>query len=134
MRNLIWSRSRSYCLFAVTATWLGLAVLFAGASLAFGSGQDPAFPSQESLSPQVISGVITDSRCGAKHDSGSGKNSAECTRACVRHGAKYILLNGGTAYVLLGDRAKLDKFAGQRVRISGVLAGDTLRVHSVSPE
>ncbi len=134
MRNLNWFRWRSCCLIAVTATSLGITTLLAGASLAFGSGQEPALQSQEPLAPNVISGVVTDSRCRAKHASDSGKNSAECTRACVRHGAKYILLNGGTAYVLLGNRATLDKFAGQRVRIGGVLDGDTLRVQSVMPE
>ena len=45
-------------------------------------------------SSQTFAGMITDSRCGARHRMNSGKTSAECARSCVRHGAHYVLVDG----------------------------------------
>jgi hypothetical protein len=128
--NRPWLRLICYCMAAVLAISLAIATLFAGASLAFGLGQDQADP-QDSASQKTVSGVITDSRCGAKHTSDSGKSSAECTRGCVRHGAEYVVVNGDTAYVLQGNRTVLDSFAGQRVQVNGTVNGETLKVISV---
>lgn len=134
-KNRSWLALLAYCLIVGLAASLAFATLFAGATLAFGFAQS----SQSSASPvapapKVFSGVITDSFCGARHATNTGKDPAECTRACVRRGAKYVLVNGDTTYVLAGNRAVLDKFAGQRVEVKGTLVGETLTARSIALE
>lgn len=79
-----------------------------------------------------FAGMITDSRCGARHFRNSGKSSAECVRSCVRNGASYILVDGETIYTLEGNPAQLDKLAGERAHVKGMLEGDTIRVKSAA--
>ena len=134
MRQRSWFGLLSYCLVAVVGVSMTLATLMAGATFALGFAQDSPSRSEESSAASTFSGIITDSRCKAKHLSSSGKTSAECTRFCVRHGAKYLLLNGDDAYVLQGDRTKLDALAGRRVQVEGVLHGSMLKIHSIKPE
>jgi len=68
-------------------------------------------------------GLITDDMC-AKADHSQmrmGPTDAECTRACVSfHNATYVLYDGKTAYYL-SDQQKPEKFAGQKVRVTGTL-------------
>lgn len=85
-------------------------------------------------SGQTFAGMITDSRCGARHRMNSDKSSAECARSCVRHGAHYVLVDGEKVYALEDDPAELEKLAGERVNIAGKLAGDTIKVKAVVTE
>ncbi len=62
----------------------------------------------------------------------SGKNPAECTTACVRRGARFVLVSGEKIFFLQGNTRELGKFAGQRVKIDGVREGDKIQVISVS--
>jgi len=39
---------------------------------------------------------------------------------------------GSKVYTLKGDRAQIDKFAGQKVTIKGETSGDTITVKSIS--
>ncbi len=78
----------------------------------------------------TVSGVISDAMCGAKHMM-KHKSAAECTRECVKKGSKFALVSGDKLYILEGHEAELDKYAGQRVTISGMLKGDTITVHAV---
>jgi hypothetical protein len=80
-----------------------------------------------SLSPasggQTFTGVITDDMCAnADHSQmRMGPTDAECARACVSdHGASYVLYDGKGTYNL-SDQQKPQKFAGQRVRVTGTL-------------
>jgi hypothetical protein len=79
---------------------------------------------------QTFTGVITDDMC-AKGDHSQmqmGPTDADCTRACVdAHGAQYVLYDGKTAYVLSDQRAP-DKYAGQKVRITGTLDAKTKKI------
>jgi hypothetical protein len=64
-----------------------------------------------------------------------GSTDAECTNACVdAHGAVYVLYDGKTAYTLSG-RQTLEKFAGQKVNVIGVLDAKTrtIEVDSITP-
>ena len=84
---------------------------------------------------QKFTGVITDDMCAKGDHSGMrmGPNDAECTKACVAlHGASYVLYDGKNAYVL-SDQKLPEKFAGQKVTISGTLDAKTktLRVTSI---
>lgn len=51
---------------------------------------------------------------------------AHCTRACVRQGSDFALVSGGKVYVLKGNKSQIDKFAGEKVAVSGKLAGTTV--------
>jgi hypothetical protein len=87
---------------------------------------------------QTFTGVITDSMCarGDHSQMGMGPNDAECTRACVfTHGADYVLWDGKAVYVLKGDQKLPDKFAGQRVTVTGTLDARTkaVQVESIVP-
>jgi hypothetical protein len=79
-----------------------------------------------------FSGVISCSTCLARHNMHSGKSPAECTTACVRKGASFVLVAGEKVFFLQGKTSELGKFAGQRVKIDGVREGDKIHVLSVS--
>ena len=69
----------------------------------------------------VFTGTITDSMCAnADHaPMRMGPTDAECTKACVEeHDAKYVLYDGKQAYEL-SDQRTAEKFAGQKVRVTG---------------
>ncbi len=87
-------------------------------------------------SPQTFVGTISDSMCATDGHAGMrmGPTDADCTRMCVlAHGAEYVLVAGGAAYVL-SDQAASETFAGQRVRVAGVLDAKTktIRVQSIA--
>ena len=69
----------------------------------------------------TFTGTITDSMCAnADHaPMRMGPTDAECTKACVEeHDAKYVLYDGKQTYELSDQRAA-EKFAGQKVRVTG---------------
>src|SRR5256712_10155169 len=80
---------------------------------------------------QSLTGVVTDSMCGATHMA-KDKTPAECTRMCVKDGMKYALAADKKLYTLEGHEAELSKLAGERVTITGTLSGNTIAVQSVS--
>jgi hypothetical protein len=126
-------RLLTYSFTAALLTGLAFALLVAGATWAFAGS--PSFglssPQLNSVSAdQAFSGMIADSRCGARHSQDSAKGPGECVRSCVRHGAKYMLVNGEANYILAGSPAVLDQLAGQRARIQGRLDGAVLSVTS----
>jgi uncharacterized protein DUF5818 len=100
----------------------------------------PAVPSTHAplaaQSPQTFVGTITDDMC-AKEGHASmrmGPTDAECTKACIdAHGAEYVLANGTSVYTL-SDQKMPEKFAGQRVRVTGTLNAKTraIQVQSIS--
>jgi hypothetical protein len=155
-RQRSWLSLVTFCAATVLIVALGSAVLLAGASVAFAfahpspaenpstneavvlpvGAQTPAAPpldSEGNAAPSSFAGMITDSLCGARHRRNSGKTSAECARACVRNGAHYMLVDGETIYSLAGDSTPLEKLAGERVSLSGILKNDTITVESVTP-
>ncbi len=80
---------------------------------------------------QSLTGVVTDSMCGATHMA-KDKAPAECTQMCVKDGMKYALAAEKKVYTLKGHEAELAKLAGQRVTVKGTLKGDTLSVQEVA--
>jgi len=69
---------------------------------------------------QTFTGVITDSMCGADHSAMGVKPDAKCVRECVKNGSKYALVVGGKVYTL-SDQQTPDKFAAQKVKVTGTL-------------
>lgn len=89
---------------------------------------------QETTRAQTYDGMVTCSRCGAKHSAALRQTAASCTRACVSGGAAFVLVDADETYVLDGDLNILKRFAGQRASIIGTLSGKTIRVSSVAAQ
>jgi hypothetical protein len=81
---------------------------------------------------QQLTGVVTDSMCGASHMA-KDKSPAECTRMCVKQGMKYALLIGDKVYTLEGHESEVGKLAGQKATVKGTVTGETVAVQSVAP-
>jgi hypothetical protein len=84
----------------------------------------------------TFTGIITDDMCARADHSGMrmGPTDAECTKACVMaHGASYVLYDGKSAYVL-SDQKTPEKFAGQKVSVTGTLdeKTKTIKVDSIT--
>jgi hypothetical protein len=134
----------SYCLFRAVGVALLLATVIIGGVVSFAGGQ-AAKPARQNLAPrsrpamqgpaekhEAFSGVVTDSTCGARHNKFPDKSSTECARACIRKGARYVLVNGESVYQLNGRQAELSRVAGERAKISGTRHDDVIQVASVS--
>ena len=85
---------------------------------------------------QTFVGTITDSMCPRANHSGMqmGPTDADCTKECIRaHGAMYVLYDGKTAYTL-SDQQTPEKFAGQKVSVTGALDArtKTIKVGSIA--
>jgi hypothetical protein len=106
------------------------ATLGAAASVAEGevSMQQPVAPSLQ----QSYDGMVTCSRCGAKHSAKLDRSASVCTRVCVHDGASFALVDANFTYLLDGDLTALKKFAGQRAHLVGTLHGSRLSVSSVT--
>lgn len=111
------------------------AAVFAGVTAAFG-GSESAHAEDQQVDPivpgQSFSGVITDSHCGPRHMD-SKSSALECARLCVQNGSRYIIVDGDKNYELAGNPALFGQFAGQRVQLTGVLSGGTIKVSSARP-
>ncbi len=71
---------------------------------------------------QTLTGTIGDVMCGKAHTM-SKQGPAQCTHECVKAGSDYALIVGDKVYTLKGDKAKLDKLAGQKVTARGTIEG-----------
>ena len=89
-------------------------------------------PDKSSATPKTLTGVVSDSMCGAKHMA-KDKSPAECTRSCVKQGTKYALVVGKKVYTLEGHEAELVKLTGARATVKGNLTGETVAVQTVAP-
>jgi hypothetical protein len=78
-----------------------------------------------------FTGILTDDMCASKHTMMPGTPDSDCVRACVKAGSKHALLVGAQVYKLDGKSAEVDKSAGQKVKIVGDLAGDSIRVVTI---
>jgi hypothetical protein len=93
-----------------------------------------AFPAFAADKPQTLTGQVSDSMCGAKHQMPG--DAAACTRSCVQHGSKYALVVGDKVYTLeTSDKAalsKLNDLAGSNAKVTGKVTGDSIAVKSVA--
>lgn len=78
-------------------------------------------------------GVVTDTKCGAKHTSRISENAADCTRVCLHAGEKFALVDGDKMFVLTGEAEGLKRVAGERVTIQGTLNGNQIAVVAIRP-
>lgn len=122
-----------------TATACALAVLLAlvcaaGTGAASPSPQEPSAQGHTLTHEQTYEGMITCSRCGARHSAALDRPASVCVRVCVHGGATFTLTNPDETYFLQGNLSDLKKVAGQRARVTGSLNGNTIQVASVAPE
>jgi hypothetical protein len=96
-----------------------LLTLFAGAALA------------SAAAPKTFTGVITDSMCGKDHAMMNIKPDSKCVLECVKAGSKYALIEGANVYEFSDQKAP-EKFAGQKVKVTGTLNGNILQVESIT--
>lgn len=77
------------------------------------SGQGPV---------KTYTGVVTDTMCGANHSPMGIQPDAKCVRECVKMAGgkwKYALWDGKRVWTL-SDQATPEKFAAQKVRVTGM--------------
>jgi len=81
--------------------------------------------------PKTFTGVITDAMCGKDHAMMNIKPDSKCVTDCVKAGSKYSLLDGSNVYEL-SDQKTPEKFAGQKVKVTGTLNGSIIQVQSIA--
>jgi hypothetical protein len=117
------------------ASSLIFAAVFASVTVAFAGDEPSQIPAEPQVDPavpgQTFTGIITDAHCGSRHTD-SEKSAAECARMCVRNGSRYVMVDGDNKYHLAGNPEQFAPLAGQRVSITGVLNGNTIKATSAS--
>ena len=93
-----------------------------------------AFPSAQAK--RQFTGTITDSMCpdGDHSRMRMGPTDAECVLACIDvHGATFVLYDGKNTY-MLNNQKMPEKFAGQKVAVTGTLDAktNTITVDSIA--
>ena len=84
-----------------------------------------------SAAPKTFTGVITDAMCGKDHSMMGVKPDAKCVQECVKSGSKYALIVGDNVYEL-SDQKTPEKFAAQKVNVTGTLDGKVIKVESIA--
>ena len=100
--------------------YLGFTLLVAaGLSFAAPKGKEKTF-----------TGEISDKMCGLKHMMPGG--AKQCTLECVDGGSKFVLADPEHQKVYdLSDQKKPRQFAGEKVKVTGSLKGNTIEVTSI---
>ena len=102
-------------------TYLGLALFLA-------AGMSIAAPKNAGKGKTFV-GDISDKMCGAKH--GMGGSAQDCTLKCVEGGSKFVLSTPKGKIYDLSDQDKPKEFAGQKVKVTGTLDGDSIQVTTI---
>jgi len=124
--NRVWFES--VALGTAMACALGLLIAILAAGTAAVTGRDGA---NESGS-RIYEGMVTCTRCGAKHSAKLARTASNCTLTCVHGGARFALVDGDKLYQLDGDENVLKRLAGQRARVVGVMRGDAITVTAIA--
>lgn len=115
----------------VTAIACALALLIATLGAAAAAAADDSEGQHSSASEKTYEGMVTCSRCGAKHSAAMARTATTCARVCVHSGASFELVQADSAYLLEGHLDALKRVAGERARIVGTRNGNTIKVASV---
>jgi hypothetical protein len=83
--------------------------------------------------PQSVTGVITDTMCGAKHSMKKGQPDDDCVHQCVKGSREYALYDG-TRVWKLSDQKKPAQFAAKHVKVTGELNEKTQTIKVASIE
>ena len=78
-----------------------------------------------------ISGYVSESHCGAKHDSVSAANT-KCIDACLKGGSDPVLVKDGKVMTFDADsKDKAKAYAGKEVKIDGSMDGGVVKINSI---
>jgi len=87
----------------------------------------------------TLNGMISDSQCGLTHakmmemHKDAKMTDRDCTLACVRAGGKYVFVSNGKVYNIANqDLAAIQEHAGETVRLTGDVKGETITVSKVA--
>ena len=91
-----------------------------------------------SAADQTWTGKISDSMCGAKHNTSAEHgdkqmSDRDCALACVKgHNAAYVFVTGDKVYKISNQEiGALQEHAGHTVRLTGEMNGDTITVTKI---
>ena len=73
-------------------------------------------------------GYVIDESCSSKV---AMKGNEACARKCIRSGSPAVLLGEGDKVYKLDDQTKAVEHAGHKVKVTGTLAGDTIKVENI---
>lgn len=81
-------------------------------------------------------GVLSDSRCGAKHEALSAAD-VKCMQACIKKGATPVLLTGGKMYTISSaSNEQVTPHIGEKVNVTGKVekdrGGDFITIESIA--
>lgn len=82
--------------------------------------------------PETVTGVITDTLCGAQHNM-KGHSDADCVKMCVKASGQYALFDGQRV-LKFSDQKAPAKFAAQRVKVTGIIDEKTSTIKVTSIE
>jgi hypothetical protein len=94
-------------------------------------------PAGAAASDQVFVGFITDTECGPNHapmraKGDMGADDKECTLKCVAKGATFGFVDAERKHFFqLDDQQKPRPFAGEKVRITGRIDGDSILLTTI---
>lgn len=74
-----------------------------------------------------FTGYVIDEACSSKP---SMKGNEACARKCIRGGSPAVLLTDSKVYKL-DDQVRATEHAGHKVKITGTLAGDTIKIETI---
>ena len=83
---------------------------------------------------QAFDGMISCSRCTARHQPALDRSASACVHACVRDGASFALITSESTYILEGNLVSLRRLAGQRARVTGTRTRNIIKVASITAE
>jgi hypothetical protein len=122
--------SASYRRRARAPLWLIAVCASLPVCLALAAGDPPT--------DQVFVGFLTDTECGPNHapmraKGDMGANDKECTLKCVEKGATFGFVDAERKHFFqLDDQQKARPFAGEKVRVTGRIEGDSILVTSIA--
>ncbi|MGC8760495.1 MAG: hypothetical protein ACP5UT_09675 [Bryobacteraceae bacterium] len=75
-------------------------------------------------------GYISEDKCGAKHQSGSASD-VSCVKACIKGGAKPVLVTGGNVVRLANPEKVPESLYGLKAKVTGELKDGVLHIASI---
>jgi len=75
-----------------------------------------------------FSGYIIDESCAGKP---AMKGNEACARKCIKGGSPAVLLTEDAKVYKLDDQPKVIEHAGHKVKVTGTLDADTIKVDSI---
>jgi hypothetical protein len=107
-----------FATFAVV-TWLGATATFAAEQTLIGSISDAICVGVHKLMAEQVTPPLSD---------------AECTKTCIEARALYVFVSDSKAFAIVNqDFAGLKDHAGQKVKLTGDVRGDSITVSRIEP-